>query len=435
MERSLATGKITKRSVDALGPGAADRFLWDDELRGFGLKVTPAGKRSYVYQYRLGGRETKTRRWTIGGHGSPWTATSARTEAERLARLVGQGIDPVEDDRKRKRDATTLEFGAYLDTFRDNYLKTDWGSSWEQAYRQLELHVLPTLKGMVLPSIGKPEINSVFDKLKDRPALARNVWAALAKMMSWATIQRGDLVVNVMASMEAPAGVSARKRVLSQDELLALWRASLRLDATFGSFVRMLIVTLQRRSEVAELPWKELSQAEGLWRLPGERAKNGMDHLVPLSTMAIAELASLGWKHRGLVFTTTGRSPISGFSKLKTRLDKLMLAEMQKIEDERAAAADESPHVMTLEPWRLHDLRRTGTTRMQALRISIEVTERVINHHQGGEAAGIRGIYNLYEYQEEKTRALQAWSDWLAQIISGVSTPTNVAPITAGTAA
>ncbi len=422
----MASGKITKRSVDAAAANERDTFLWDDELRGFGLKVTPAGKKSYVFQYRLGGRETKTRRWTIGGHGSPWTPASARAEAERLGKLVGQGIDPVEADRQRKREAVTLEFGAYLDTFRDNYLRTDWGSSWLQAYRQLQMHVLPSLRGMTLPAIGKTEINSVFDKLKDRPALARNVWAALAKMMSWATIQRGDLSVNVMAAMEPPAGASARKRVLSPDEVLALWRATLKLDEPFGAFVRLLLITLQRRSEVAGIAWKELSHNEGVWRLPGERAKNGVDHLVPLPSLAMAELEALGWKHRGLAFTTTGKTPISGFSKLKKRLDGLMLLELQKIEEERAEAAGEKPHEVTLEPWRLHDLRRTGTTRMQALKISIEVTERVINHHQGGEAAGIRGIYNQYEYQDEKTRALQAWSDWLEHLISGAEQASNV---------
>lgn len=425
----MASGKITKRSVDAAAAGARDYFLWDEELRGFGLKVTPAGKRSYVFQYRMGGRETKTKRWTIGGHGSPWTATTARTEAERLAKLVGQGIDPVEADRQRKRDATTLEFGAYLDTFRDNYLKTEWGDSWPQAYRQLEMHVLPTLRGVTLPAIDKPIINGIFDKLKDRPALARNVWAALSKLMGWATKQRGDLAINIMASMDPPSGVTARKRVLSEDELLALWRATYRLNQPFGEFIRLLLITLQRRNEVAGLWWKELSHNEGLWRLPGERAKNGVDHLVPLSSLALTELKDFGWKHRGLAFTTTGETPISGFSKLKRKLDGYMLEELQKIENERAEKAEEEPDEIKLDPWRLHDLRRTGTTRMQRLGISIEVTERVINHHQGGEAAGIRGIYNLYDYQDEKTRALQAWSDWLEQLVTGAEPASNVVPI------
>ncbi len=86
-------------------------------------------------------------------------------------------------------------------------------------------------------------------------------------------------------------------------------------------------------------------------------------------------------------------------------------------------------HEVILDPWRLHDLRRTGTTNMQRLRISIEVTERVINHHQGGEAAGVRGIYNLYEYQHEKTLALQAWADWLHNLVSGQVPGTNVVPL------
>jgi integrase len=425
----MASGKITKRSVDAVAPGTRDIFLWDDELRGFGLKVTPKGKRSYVFQYRMGGREAKTKRWTIGGHGSPWTATSSRQEAERLAKLVGQGVDPVEADRQRKRDAATLEFGAYLETFRDNYLKPNWGSSWPQAYRRLEMYALPTLRGVPLTSIDKPLINSIFDKLADRPALARNVWTALSKLMTWATKQRGDLATNVMASMDPPAGAAARKRVLSDDELLALWRATHRLNQPFGEFVRLLLVTLQRRNEVAGIWWKELSHNEGLWRLPGERTKNSLDHLVPLPTLATAELEALGWKHRGLAFSTTGKTPISGFSKLKKKLDGYMLEELQKIADERAEEAGEEPETVTLNPWRLHDLRRTGTTRMQRLGISIEVTERVINHHQGGEAAGIRSIYNLYEYQDEKTRALQAWSDWLKQLVNGAEQAQNVVPI------
>lgn len=424
----MASGKITKRSVEAVTASTRDIFLWDDDLRGFGLKVTPAGKRSYVFQYRMGGRETKTKRWTIGSHGSPWTATTARQEAERLAKLVGQGIDPVEADRQRKRDATTLEFGAYLDTFRDGYLKTEWGDSWQQAYRQLEMHVLPTLKGVTLPTIDKPIINTVFDKLKDRPALARNAWAALSKLMTWATVQRGDLAINVMASMPPPPGVASRKRVLNEDELLALWRATYRLNEPFGPFIRSLLITLQRRNEVAGLWWKELSHNEGVWRLPGERTKNRLDHLVPLSTLAVSELETFGWKHRGLAFTTTNKTPISGFSKLKKKLDEFMLEELRKITNERAEAAGEEPETVELEPWRLHDLRRTGTTRMQRLGISIEVTERVINHHQGGEASGIRGIYNLYEYQEEKTRALQAWADWLQRLIESPNT-TNVIPL------
>lgn len=426
----MPTGKITKRSVDAAEKGAADSFLWDDELKGFGLKVTSKGAKSYVFQYRLGGRGTKTKRWTIGSHGSPWTPSTARDEAERLARLVGQGVDPVEDARKRAQQAVTLEFGAYLKTFSEQYLEVEWGRSWKLAKRRLEMHVLPSLKGRALTDITKADINAIFDKLRTQPASARNTWAALRKMLTWAE-KRGDIAVSVMASMDAPPVVKSRKRTLSQDEILALWRATLTLADPFGQFVRLLLITLQRRNEVADLAWKELSHNEGVWRLPGERAKNGLDHLVPLSSLAVAEFTALRWKHRGLVFTTTGDTSISGFSKLKKRLDGLMATELQKIADERAEAAGEASHKVEMEPWRLHDLRRTGTTQMQRLGFPIEVTERVINHHQGGETAGIRGIYNLYEYQDEKTRALQTWADWLGQLITGAKPASNIVQIAA----
>ena len=113
----MATGKITKRTLDALQAGAVTGFLWDDELKGFGLKISASGSASYVVQYRMGGREAKTRRYTIGGHGSPWTPFTAREEATRLLRLVDQGIDPVESDKQRRREAVDLAFSNYADRF------------------------------------------------------------------------------------------------------------------------------------------------------------------------------------------------------------------------------------------------------------------------------------------------------------------------------
>ena len=113
---------ISKETVDALEQGASDVFLWDDELRGFGVKITPKGRRSYVFQYRVGGREAKTRRWTIGSHGNPWTPKSARVEAKRLAQLVQQKIDPVAVEADRRRDAVDLDFAKYAERFIEEYL-------------------------------------------------------------------------------------------------------------------------------------------------------------------------------------------------------------------------------------------------------------------------------------------------------------------------
>jgi len=427
----MPTAAITKRSIDALVRGEKDVFLWDDREKGFGAKITPAGKISYIYQYRMGGRGTATKRWTIGPHGGAWTAATARTEAERLAILVGQGIDPVDDKKRREREAATLGFTAYVDTFTDGYLKTDWGVSWPQAKRQLEMHVAPILGGKPLPSITVADLNPVFDSLRDRPALQKNVYAVVRKLLVWAE-KRDDIPVSPMAKMDAPRGVRSRKRILSPEELVAIWRASFKLDDPRGHFVRLLMLSLQRRSEVAELPWAELSKADASWLLPGARAKNGQDHIVPLNALSLGILADRGWKARGLVFpSSTGSTPISNFSDIKAALDREMLSELQDMADKRADAAGDDRHPVEVAPWRVHDLRRTGATVMQSLGIPIETTERVLNHHEGGEAAGIRGVYNLHQYSVEKRRAMDAWGAWLNEKINGAPASCNVVQIAA----
>jgi hypothetical protein len=222
----MARLKITKRNVDAAPvPSGNDAYYWDIDLRGFGLRVTPKGVRSYVLQYRLPSRPA--RRMTIGVHGSPWTPEKARTRAEEILMDVKRGDDPVHAAKKRAREAVDLEFSRYVETFTDNYLKLEWKDAWADAKRQLELHVIPHLKGRPLPEIEKHELAKVIQRLKDRPALARNTHATLRKLFAWA-VDQGDLVISPIPA--APSGVKARKRVLKPDEIVAAWHASYKLD-------------------------------------------------------------------------------------------------------------------------------------------------------------------------------------------------------------
>lgn len=430
---AVAECKLTKRNIDEIQKGARDAFYWDDEVPGFGLKVTPADGRIFVFQYRLGGRGAKTKRWTIGKYG-PLTPDQGRKEAKRLAALVSQGRDPASEKKERQRVERTKGFTAYVETFSQGYLETDWGSSWKQAKSQLLRHAVPTLGAKALPDITVSDINQVLDGLRAQPGVQRSVWAVLSSLFSWAE-KREDIEKNPMSRINPPAGSKARKRVLSPDELVAAWRASYELDHPRGHLVRLLMITLQRRSEVARLPWAELKQNEALWHLPGERAKNGEDHLVPLSELARAEFEALGWKTRGLAMpSSTGKTAISNFSDMKAALDKGMKRILQERADQRADEAGDERHEIEWMAWRLHDLRRTGTTNLQALGFPIEVTERVINHHQGGETAGVRGIYNLHEYLEEKTRALDAWAAHLKGLIEGAPVAPNVVPLAAARA-
>lgn len=417
--------KISKRTVDAAPvPAKADAYYWDTEDRGFGLRVTPKGVRSYVFQYRLKGRPA--RRLTIGKHGG-LTPDAARAIAARHAVSVANGIDPTEAERKRARDAQTLEFASYVERFVEGYLKEAWGDSWGEAKARLANHVTPHLKGKALPDIKASDIGSVLDRLKANKAVARNTYVLLKLLFGWASApERKDIDRSPMEGMKAPAKPKDRKRVLSPDEIVAAWRASYKLNDPFGPFVRLLFCTLQRRNEVARLPWKELRREDARWHMEGDRAKNEEDHLVHLNSLALAELEALGWKRRGLVLTTTGTTGISGFSKMKKKLDAEMLPILQELADKRGGAMGENPHPVTMERWTLHDIRRSGTTALQALGFPIEVTEKVINH-KSGEVSGVAKVYNLWAYEPEKRAALSAWGDYLERLIKGADTSNVIA--------
>jgi integrase len=266
----MPTGKVNKRTIDALRPGPSAAFLWDEDLSGFGVKITPAGALSYVLQYRMGGREAKTQRFTIGGHGSPWTPTTARTEAERLSVLIAQGIDPAEAEKKRRREAVDLAFNVYADSF----LKSCKGDGWRALVeRSLRIHVKPVLAKKALPLITRADIVMVFDAMPaDQQAGRRNAFAILRRLFKWA-IWRGDISISPMEGMETPPPVKARDRVLTDDELRRVWLAAPGCHRCFGPIIRLLIVTGQRREEVTGMAWTELDRAKALWRIPGERTK------------------------------------------------------------------------------------------------------------------------------------------------------------------
>ncbi|MGE0776587.1 MAG: integrase arm-type DNA-binding domain-containing protein, partial [Sphingomonadaceae bacterium] len=186
----MATGKISKRSIDALRPNASNQFLWDTDLKGFGAKITPAGAISYVLQFRMGGREASTRRYTIGAHGSPWTPTTARAEAERLLLLIGQGVDPVDADKQRRREAVDLAFANYAERFARSCKGDGWRRLVERAIR---LYLTPVLGKKALPAINRTYVVSVFDNMPaDQVANRRNVFAVLRRLFRWA-VSRGDL--------------------------------------------------------------------------------------------------------------------------------------------------------------------------------------------------------------------------------------------------
>jgi integrase len=218
--------------------------------------------------------------------------------------------------------------------------------------------------------------------------------------------------------MEKPPAPPAREHVLSDIEVQLFWQATPKLSAPFDSFARILLLTGQRRSEVAGMAWAELDRASATWTIPKARAKNKAANIVPLSAPVMAELDALAvkvwggnwpdgkriWPIDGLVLTTTGKTPISGLSKAKAKLD----TEMVKLAGQRP-----------VEPWRFHDIRRTVATSMQRLGVRLEVTEAAL-HHLSGSRAGIVGVYQRHDWKDEKRAALEAWAARVEAIVAGL---------------
>jgi integrase len=442
----MASGKITKEAVEAVPlPAIGKReHLWDDTLKGFGVMVTDRGVRSYIVQYRLGGRGSPTRRVTIGKHGSPWTAKKARDRAAELLEQVRRKIDPFDAERAAVAAAAAaklqqannaavaerLAFAVFADRFVDKYAKIEQPRSWRETDGIVRRVLKPAFGSRPLTEITDADIVELLDDLRDKGLSAPlKAYKVLRLIFGYACDkERRHLppARNPMLGIKPPSRMGKRERTLTDAELRLVWRAAGGVGWPFGPIVRLLILTGQRRDEVAGLSWSELDLEKRQWLLPGSRSKNKLPNLVPLSNAAHAIVADLPViaNDARLVFTSTGTSPVSGFSKVKARLDRSMLDLMRK-EAAESGTADDVVERLKIEPWTLHDLRRTLATGCQRLGFPTEITEAVINH-VSGTRAGIVGVYQTYKYEAEKRAALDAWGAHVSELITGERKSSNV---------
>ncbi|WP_230629304.1 tyrosine-type recombinase/integrase [Sphingomonas sp. Leaf37] len=442
----MATGKITKRSVDAIPvPDRGKReHLWDDTLKGFGVMVTDKGARSYLVQYRIGGRGAPSRRVTIGKHGSPWTAEKARIRATELLEQVRRKDDPFDaakakvaaDKAVKAQQAASavvserLGFSTFADRFVKNYAMVNQQRSWKETQGIINRDLKPALGERPLPEITDADLVELIETIGERGASpGLKAYKTLRMIFGYACDKERRHMPpakSPMLGIKPPSKAGKRERTLSDAELRLAWMAAGGLGWPFGPIVRLLILTGQRRDEVAGLAWQEIDKAANHWLLPGERSKNGLPNLVPLSPSARAIVDDLPVikSDAGLLFTTTGDTAVSGFSKVKARLDASMLDLMRK-EAAEAGMADAALKRLKVEPWTLHDLRRTLATGCQRLGFPTEVTEAVINHVSGSRA-GIVGVYQTYRYEKEKRAALEAWARHVLEAVSGRPAESNV---------
>jgi integrase len=189
---------------------------------------------------------------------------------------------------------------------------------------------------------------------------------------------------------------------LADDELNAVWQGAEAIGWPFGQIIRMLVLTGQRRGEVAGMRWQELNFDAKTWTLPKERCKNGIEHVVPLSRPAIEILESLPRIAGDLVFSYNGRTVPDGFDRAKKRIDAFI------------AGRKGQP----IPEWRLHDLRRTFASGCARLGIAIHVVERCLNH-SSGTFRGIVSVYQKHDFADEKRVAMETWARHVESVVSG----------------
>jgi integrase len=356
-------------------PGKERTVYWDAALPSFGLMVTAAGHRSWVLQYRSG---QVSRRLTING---VLGLEAARREARGILGHVARGHDPVLERRK------TSEAGKNtLQAVCQRYLAREGGKLRSAARRKADLErlIYPTLGNKQIDDIRRSDVIALLDDIEDQrgAVMADQALRLLGRIFNWHAARSDEFRSPIVRGMaRSKSEDRERDRVLSDDELRAIWKAAETLTPPWGQYLRFLLLTACRRSEASAMTWSELSN--GNWTIPAARYKTNTEVTLPLSKAAVKVLSEIpriqGCEY---VFTTNGRQPISAFSTLKLWLDL----------------------ACGVKDWRIHDLRRTARSLLSRAGVNPDVAERCLGHRMGG----IRGVYDRHRYLDEMRAAFEA---------------------------
>lgn len=425
---------LTAIAVEKMKPpetGQVDHF--DAGYPGLALRVSYGGGKSWTYHYRIQGKQ---RRMTLGAF-PMMTLADAREACRDAKSKLDNSIDPAAAKMEAKQAAKLAAEPEKVDTVRSvgedfirRYCKPRNRTADEVA-RMFENHLYPDLGERPIESVTRMDILRLLDRAEEKGlgAGANRILANVRRMFGWA-VERGKIGATPVVNVKAPAEEKSRDRVLTDIEVVAFLRASEQAGDPFGPLFKLLLLTAQRREEVAAARWAEIDLTERLWSLPAGRVKNGRAHVLPLSDQALALIAALPSRGKS-EFLFPARfarvkaappRPVSGFGRTKERLDALMLEQLQKMAGERGASTDD----VTLADWRLHDLRRTAASGMARLGTPIHVTEKVLNH-VSGVVSGVAAVYNRHSYRDEMRSALQAWANSLDALTRDI--PSNVVRI------
>lgn len=383
--------RLTDIAVAKIAPEIGKRLeIFDALTPGLTLRVTEGGKKTWSVMYRVagrgaGGNRGTLRRMTIGAY--PLISLgAARDRARNALDLADRGDDPTDKRREEVQAKGNRVFELICGRFVELHAKAHT-RKWRDTERLLNVYAVPAWRTRPIDQIDRAAAHELLDKItiEHGTGVAREVRKHVTKLFNWA-VDRGLLSASPVAGMRRPElAYSPRERVLSMEELKAVWDASGEIGYPFGTMVRLLILTAQRRAEVANLQHDWLLPELKAFEVPASQYKTDRPQVVPLSPLAFSIVQALPKWNGGsfLLSTTAGKRPISGFSKAKAKIDSLS----------------------KIQRWTLHDLRRSAATHMARLGIAQEHIERVLGHA----IEGVAGTYNRYSYLTEKRAALELW--------------------------
>ncbi len=387
--------KLTTKSLDALPPADGKRYEVRDELlTGLHLRVSASGGKVWYLATRVDGR---LRRIKLGTY-PVLSLSDAREKARSILRDIQLGVF-------QQRDAEPLPerrtLGDIIPDFVERYAKRytkDWRGTQSVLLRMSGLH--RKVIGEIKRADVVRELEAMVADIEDnggKGTRANRGLAALKKLFSWC-IDQGIIEHTPIAGLKPLIREVARERCLTDQELQALWVGAQTEAYPFREFVMVLMFTGQRLREISDMRWSEVDLDRATLTLKNSRTKNGNAHILPLTPAVVNILRGMPrFLGSDFVFTTTGTTPISGFGRLKKRLETFI--------------------GLDAENWRFHDLRRTMATNVAMLRVQPHIIEAVLNH-QTGIVSGVAAVYNRHAYLDEKREAMAKWAERLEMIVT-----------------
>ncbi|SIT11042.1 tyrosine-type recombinase/integrase [Paracoccus saliphilus] len=402
---------LTTSTIEKMKPDPVKRIeVPDPALIGLYLALHPSGLKTWALRYRFDGKPKKLTlgRWPIMG------ISDARKAASEAIEAVQHGDDPSAEKQATKaaKLKAQQEERNKVKTLIEQFDKRHLSAlrTGKTVRRELDRFVVAQWGDRNIHEITKRDVIDLLDDIADsgRVVSANRLRSYLNKFLNW-LVERDILAMSPATGVKPVAKEASRDRVLTDDEVRWFWQACDDLGHPWGPFSKMLLLTGQRLNEVAQMTEAEITG--NVWHLSSDRTKNRRAHDVPLSNLAQSVLAKIERircrsSNVQFIFTTTGRSPVSGFHKGRHHIAKQM----------EAIASKERRTTVEIPKWNFHDLRRTAATGMARLGVPVRVTEAVLNH-VSGTGGGIVAIYQRHDYASEKAEALEKWSQFVMDLI------------------